>query len=56
MLVQPLPHTTDQYLDPMHPMPLQDEGYYIDFNLTDHNIVSQPTTSPYDDISRRDLL
>jgi hypothetical protein len=56
LLLQPLPQTTDQFLDPSHPKPREDEGH-TDFNLPEHeHTVTAPTTSPYSDIARWDLF
>lgn len=54
LLVQPLPQTNDQFLDPTRQQPITDQSY-TDFNLEDHN-VSLPSDSPYGDLSRWDLL
>lgn len=54
LLVQPLPHTTDQYLDLTHPQPTKDQQH-TDFNFNEHT-TSDPVDSPYGDISRWDLL
>jgi hypothetical protein len=56
LLVQPLPQTSDQeqYLDPTYPRPTEEQEY-TDFMLDEHSI-SQPTNSPYGDLSRWDLL
>jgi hypothetical protein len=50
LLVQPVRGTTDTYLDPTHPEPREDQDYQ-DFDI-DTNAVTEPTTSPYGDISR----
>lgn len=54
LLIQPLPQTTDQYLDLNHSRPFVDQ-VYTDFSIENHT-VSQPTDSPYGDLSRWDLL
>lgn len=54
LLVQPLPHTREQYLDPTYPSPSADQGYQ-NFDVNEH-ATSDPTASPYGDISHWDLL
>jgi len=54
LLVQPVHGTTDTYLDLTHPEPRPGQDYQ-DFDL-DSNAVTEPTSSPYGDISRWDLL
>jgi hypothetical protein len=54
LLVQPLAHTTDQYLDLSHPQPTKDQQY-TDFNVNEHT-TSDPVDSPYGDLSRWNLL
>lgn len=55
LLVQPLPGTTDRFLDPTHPRPRENEGH-VDFRLEDQHVVSKPTDSPFGDLRRWDLL
>jgi hypothetical protein len=56
LLLQPLQQTTNQFLDPSHPTPRENEGH-TDFNLPEHELsVTKPTDSPYADISRWDLF
>lgn len=54
LLVQPLPQTNDQFLDPTRQQPITDQSY-TDFHLENHT-VSAPSDSPYGDSSRWDLL
>lgn len=54
LLLQPLPDTTDEFLDPTYPRPLGDENS-VDFVIDNHD-VSTPKTSPYGDITRWDML
>ncbi|KAK0650313.1 hypothetical protein DIS24_g6964 [Lasiodiplodia hormozganensis] len=54
MLVQPLPGTTDQFLDPTYPSPAAG-ARAANFMLSD-NVTTRPTTSPYGDIDRWDVL
>jgi len=54
LLVQPLANTTDEYLDPTHPISNADQAY-TDFKIDDRT-TSEPIDSPYGDISRWDLL
>ena len=56
LLVQPLTRTSDQeqYLDPTYPKPSAEQGY-TDLMLDEHS-ASEPTVSPYGDLSRWDLL
>lgn len=54
LLVQPLPHMPAQYLDPTHPKPSADQGYQ-NFAVNEH-ATSDPTDSPYGDLSQWDLL
>lgn len=56
LLVQPLPYTTDKHLDPTHPKPRFANEGHTDFRLEDQHAVSQPTESPYGDLSRWDLF
>jgi hypothetical protein len=54
LLVQPLAHTTDHYLDLSHPQPTNDQKH-TDFNVNEH-AASDPVDSPYGDLARWDLL
>ena len=54
LLLQPLPGTSDRFLDPTHPQPKDDETPQ-DFDIRS-NITSEPSTSPYGDLSRWDIL
>ena len=54
LLIQPLPETFDQFLDPTYPMPTEEQGY-TDFLLDEYS-VSEPIDSPYGDLGRWDLL
>ena len=54
LLVQPLSGTSDQFLDPTHPRPKEDEKPQ-DFDIR-KDATSEPSTSPYGDIDRWDLL
>ncbi|KAF2088231.1 glycosyltransferase family 25 protein [Saccharata proteae CBS 121410] len=54
LLVQPLPGSTDRFLDPTYPQPFAGEkptNFYVDRHTT-----SEPTTSPYGDIDRWDMF
>lgn len=54
LLVQPMSGTLDRFLDPTHPQPKGDEtpqNFDIEKDVTD-----EPSTSPYGDIDRWDLL
>ena len=54
LLVQPLPGSSDKFLDPTHPRPSpgQDSS---DFYIGEHT-TSEPSTSPYGDIDKWDLF
>lgn len=54
LLVQPVSGTTDQYLDPTYPQPSA-EQLPTDFDLGKES-VTMPTTSPYGDLDRWDML
>jgi hypothetical protein len=54
LLVQPLPNTTNEFLDPTRPQPTADQSY-TDFNIDGH-ATTEPTDSPYGDIARWDIL
>jgi len=56
LLVQPLPNTTDQYLDPTYPRPQADDATHKDFNIDDNEVTTKPTTSPYGDLANWDIL
>ena len=54
LLVQPLPGTSNKFLDPTYPQPTKGQeaqDFYIDKETT-----SEPSTSPYGDVDRWDLL
>ncbi|KAF9632827.1 hypothetical protein BFW01_g3690 [Lasiodiplodia theobromae] len=54
LLVQPLPGTTDSFLDPSYPEPQlgqSPQNFEVDKETT-----SEPTTSPYGDVDRWDML
>ncbi|OJD29341.1 glycosyltransferase family 25 protein [Diplodia corticola] len=55
LLVQPLHGTTDRFLDPTHPTPQAGQSPQ-DFEVGDTAATAQPTTSPYGDIDRWDML
>jgi hypothetical protein len=54
LLVQPLRGTKNTYLDPTYPQPRVGQDFE-DFDL-DSDAVTEPTTSPYGEVSRWDLL
>ncbi|KAK0291926.1 hypothetical protein LTR91_003629 [Friedmanniomyces endolithicus] len=54
LLVQPLPGTPDQMLDPTYPEPGEAQGA-LDFDITKET-TTEPTTSPYGDIDRWDIF
>ena len=54
LMVQPLPGTSDRFLDPTHPQP-QENQWPQDFNIKD-NVTGEPSTSPYGNIDRWDLF
>jgi len=54
LLVQPLPGTSDQMLDPTYPEPGEAQGA-LDFDITKET-TTEPTTSPYGDIDRWDIF
>lgn len=57
LLVQPLRGTLNTSIDPSYPLPKEDERYVdIDISTFDHNPTSPPTSSPYGDLDRWDLL
>ena len=54
LLVQPLSGTTDRFLDPTYPQPREDQMPQ-DFDIR-KNVTGEPSTSPYADIDRWDIL
>lgn len=54
LLVQPLSGTSDQFLDPTYPQPKGDQMPQ-DFDIK-RDVTGEPSTSPYGDINRWDLL
>lgn len=54
LLVQPLSGTSDHFLDPTHPQPKGDQRPQ-DFDIN-KDVTGEPSTSPYGDIDRWDLL
>lgn len=54
LLLQPLPGTNNELLDPTIPQPRQDSEIRS-FDVT-KEVVAAPSTSPYSDIDRWDLL
>ncbi len=54
LLVQPLSGTSDQFLDPTHPQPKQDQRPQ-NFDIR-KDVSGEPSTSPYGDINRWDVL
>lgn len=54
LLLQPLPGTTDKFLDPTYPHPVEGQDHQ-DFDI-EKETVSKPTTSPYGDTDRWDLF
>ncbi|KAK0337605.1 hypothetical protein LTR91_005065 [Friedmanniomyces endolithicus] len=54
LLVQPLPGTSNQMLDPTYPEPGEAQGA-LDFDIT-KGTTTVPTTSPYGDIDRWDIF
>lgn len=54
LLLQPLSGTTDRYLDPTYPRPSEGQMPQ-DFNI-EKEVASAPSTSPYGDVDRWDLL
>ena len=54
LLVQPLSGTSDRFLDPTHPQPKGDQKPQ-DFDIS-KDITGEPSTSPYGDIDRWDIL
>lgn len=55
LLVQPLPGTTNQFLDPTWPQPDAEHRQNTDFNIEEAS-TGEPTTSPYGDLDRWDML
>ena len=54
LLVQPLSGTSDKFLDPTHPQTKEDQKQQ-DFDIRKET-TGQPSTSPYGDVDRWDLL
>ena len=54
LLVQPVSGTSDRFLDPTHSQPKGDQTPQ-DFDIR-KNVTGEPSTSPYGDIDRWDLL
>ena len=54
LLVQPLSGTSDRFLDPTHPQPKGDETPQ-NFDIR-NDVTGEPSTSPYGDVDRWDLL
>ncbi|KAK1074876.1 hypothetical protein LTR74_000720 [Friedmanniomyces endolithicus] len=55
LLTQPRQGTTDQYLDPTFPRPTENSHEVQEFDITT-DTTTTPTTSPYGDVARWDLL
>lgn len=55
LLVQPLPNSTDKFLDPTYPHPEAPETPWSDFNISSQ-LTTPPTTSPYGDLDRWGML
>ncbi|OJD34676.1 glycosyltransferase family 25 protein [Diplodia corticola] len=61
MLVQPLSGKPDQFLDPTHPSPAagqeqEPQNFMLDEYSDNGELMAEPTTSPYGDIDRWDVL
>ncbi|GME23946.1 putative mfs transporter protein [Neofusicoccum parvum] len=59
LLIQPLAGTTDQFIDPTYPAPASSDQRPVDIDVNKFisaGTTSAPTTSPYGDIDRWDLL
>jgi len=56
LLIQPLPGTTDTFLDPTNPRPRFPNEGHVDFRFEEQHVVSEPTESPFGDIRRWDVL
>jgi len=54
LLVQPIPGTSDQMLDPTYPRPGEAQGPQ-DFDIRTE-VTTEPITSPYGDLERWDLV
>ena len=54
LMVQPLPGTSDRFLDPTHPQP-QENQRPQDFDIR-KDVTGEPSTSPYGNIDRWDLF
>lgn len=55
MLVQPLAGTTDRFLDPTYPVPGPNDQF-TNFYMGSSAKTSKPSTSPYGDLDRWDML
>lgn len=55
LLVQPLPGTTDQFLDPTWPQPRSADETKTDFDINTAS-TGEPTTSPYGDLDKWDMM
>nr|POE72053.1 hypothetical protein CFP56_11929 [Quercus suber] len=55
LLVQPLPGTTDKFLDPTYPQPDAERSSPTNFNI-DETYTGEPSSSPYGDLDRWDIL
>lgn len=55
LLVQPLPRTTDKFLDPSWPRPDASSQNPVSFNINEAT-TGEPTSSPYGDLDRWDML
>ncbi len=55
LLTQPRIGTTDHFLDPTFPRPTEDSHEIQEFDITTDSTMT-PTTSPYGDLDRWDLL
>lgn len=55
ILVQPLPNTTDQFLDPTWPQPDNENRKHLDFDINEVT-TGEPTSSPYGDLDRWGML
>lgn len=54
LLLQPLPGNVDQFLDPTYPQPSEGDSS-TNFDV-DNFATTRPTSSPYGDIERWDIL
>jgi hypothetical protein len=55
ILVQPMRDAADEYLDPTYPHP-QEGQEHGDFSLDNLERTREPTSSPYGDLERWDML